>query len=243
VPTAQHAPPAPVPPPHPPAGAPPHLVAAPSPALATRARLAVAAPPAPATAAPAPNAAAPPAAAAARAPATPPPAPAPPAAPRAALLSGLSLDAHEALAAVHCLEEQGSHTLVPSAAPELHGNWQVNGPAVVRRVGGSLQAVVRRGGWVCLGAALDTVLSTCDAPGGAPGEPPPAGEAAAFRLHAVHAELSGPFELLIAGGPGARELGRRVVLTVPALSERNCILLLPGGRLSHPLCMTPAGER
>lgn len=150
---------------------------------------------------------------------------------------GLTLDAQELLNNVCDLEELGSHVQLPRAAPELYGNWAVVGPAVIRRVGCSLRALVRGGGWVSLGASLDTVLSADDAtPGSLDASGAPITETA-FELHGTHVELSGPFKLL--AREGTREHGGRVILTVPQLQEDNCILLLPGGCLSHPLCATP----
>jgi hypothetical protein len=174
--------------------------------------------------------------------------------PAAAAALGLSLDAAELLASVQDLEELGSHTELPRLAcgAQLHGNWAVTGPAVVRRVGRSLRALLRGGAWVSLGAALDQVvtaesLSSGDAGDGtgyadaAPGgdAPPPPG--ASFELHGTLVELSGPFKLLLpsAGTPTAHPDGGRMVVTVPKLDEEQCILLLPGGRLSHPLCAVP----
>ncbi|GBF91288.1 hypothetical protein Rsub_03608 [Raphidocelis subcapitata] len=169
------------------------------------------------------------------------------------LASGLSFDAHETLASVHDAEELGSHVELPhlASAPALHGNWAITGPAVVRRVGRSLRALVRAGGWVSLGAALDHVLAADGAASlgsygadedGAPGSGLPRGggaaPAAAFELHGTLVELSGPFKLLMPG-PGCREHMGRLILTVPQFDESNCILLLPGGCISHPLCAVP----
>jgi hypothetical protein len=122
----------------------------------------------------------------------------------------------------------------------------------VARVGGSLRALVRAGGWVSLGAALDQVVSAEEASLGSEDEPPlppadrraapataSAAAATAFELHGTLVELSGPFKLLMPG-PGTREHNGRLIVTVPQLDEGNQILLLPGGCISHPLCETPA---
>ncbi|KAI8476908.1 MAG: GPI transamidase subunit PIG-U-domain-containing protein, partial [Monoraphidium minutum] len=189
------------------------------------------------------------------------PAPAPPALLAGAPLpaaprlrgGGFSYDAGDLLSSWDLDEEVGSHVTLPRFSPELYGNWSVSGPAVIRRVGGSLRALVRAGGAVSLGSRLDRVVAAGGAAalveldlgpyfdggevgGAGRGGPPPV---SAFRLYATHAEVSGPFKLLLPG-PGARVHGGRCILTVPALSEDNCLLLLPGGCLSHPLCATPA---
>lgn len=65
--------------------------------------------------------------------------------------------------------------------------------------------------------------------------------ASSFELHGTHVEVRGPFKLLMPG-PGVRVHGGRAILTVPALSHDNCILLLPGSCLSHPLCAMPGPE-
>lgn len=152
--------------------------------------------------------------------------------------SSLSLDAHELLINIQDLEELGSHTQLPLTAPALYGNWAVSGPAVVRRVGGALRALVRSGGWVSLGAALDTVLSADEASLGSYDRDGAPVAATAFELHGTHVELSGPFKLLLPG-PGTRVHDGHLILTVPELREDNCILLLPGSCLSHPLCAMP----
>jgi hypothetical protein len=154
-----------------------------------------------------------------------------------------------------------SHVALPphfGAAPRpLHGNWQVTGPAVLRPIGGALHVFLRAGGAVALGASLQTVVPAAAAAAAAAGSAPArpaasagpetpaptaaaaaAAAAASFALHGHLVELSGPFKLL-APAAGARERGGCLILTVPALEESNSILLLRGGRVSHPLCATP----
>jgi hypothetical protein len=167
----------------------------------------------------------------------------------ACLASGLSLDAHELLAGVQDLEELGSHTELPrlDRGASLHGNWAVTGPAVVRRVGRALRVQLRAGAWVALGASLEHVVTAESAAPRGAGGPGPGGAAAgpaaattAFELHGTLVELSGPFKMLLPG-PGTQEHpdGGRMVVTVPKLQEEQCILLLPGGCISHPVCAVP----
>jgi len=130
---------------------------------------------------------------------------------------------------------QPSHTNIsmPLGLIDLYGNYSVQGPAVIRKVNNSLVALVQPGGAVsvlCSPTEGPTVMSSASLSHDE--------DVAAWRkLMGQHLELDGSF-ILANANTGIQHDGK-TILSVASLSEAECITLLPGGSVSHPVNVHP----
>lgn len=129
-----------------------------------------------------------------------------------------------------------SHTSVsvPLASTDLFGNYTLMGPAVVRKFNHTLVAMVEPGGGVNL-LRGDGQLTLSQADMSYDDE-----VAATCNLNGTYVQLDGNFRIL---KPEAISVhGGKTILNVRHLSDDNCIVLLPGGSISHPVNMCPDYE-
>lgn len=129
---------------------------------------------------------------------------------------------------------QPSHTsiTVPLGTVDLHGVYSVQGPAVIRKVNNTLVALVQPGGAVSVLCNPEGLMVMSSASLSHDDE-----EAALCRIHGWHLELDGCY-VFQDEREGIKHDGKTIV-SVAHLSEGNCITLLPGGTVSHPINMHP----
>jgi hypothetical protein len=124
---------------------------------------------------------------------------------------------------------------MPLGVLDLFGNYSIQGPALIRKVGPNLVALVQPGGVVCLTTSasegpvsLDSASLSHDAADEAP---------AACLLGGQHLELAGRF-MVLQGEPGLQH-GGKTILSASHLSEDFECEVLPGGSISHPINVSP----
>jgi hypothetical protein len=129
-----------------------------------------------------------------------------------------------------------SHTSIslPLGAVDLFGNYSVTGPAILRKLNNVLVALVQPGGGVSMltsSSAAPTLLSVASLSHD--------DEGALVTLSGHHLELAGGFEMTgAAAARGHIQHGGKTIVSPDRLSEDDCITLLPGGTVSHPICCT-----
>lgn len=133
---------------------------------------------------------------------------------------------------------QASHTSIslPLGPIDLFGNYSVIGPAIIRKINNALVALVQPGGAVSVlnnSSAGPTYMSCASLSHDVDDL-----ESAVVNLAGHHLELDGAFELHDAQSPGIEHDGKLIV-SPATLSEDSCILLLPGGSVSHPINVHP----
>lgn len=135
---------------------------------------------------------------------------------------------------------QASHTSIslPLGPVDLFGNYSVLGPAVIRKINNALVALVQPGGAVSVlnsSTAGPTLMSCASLSHDEEAS-------AVVNLSGHHMELEGCFELHDLQHAGIEHDGK-VIVSPSTLSEDSCILLLPGGSVSHPVNVHPQAPR
>lgn len=132
---------------------------------------------------------------------------------------------------------EASHTSIHYAVPyvELYGNYSVSGPAVIRKVGDTLFALLDSGGSIDLldgdrTVTLTSAMISVDDD-----------VAASCRLAGQHVELDGAYSM--SDTTGACVHDDKVILSVNMLSPDHSIQLHRGGILSHPVNIHPPRSR
>jgi hypothetical protein len=135
---------------------------------------------------------------------------------------------------------QASHTSIslPLGPIDLFGNYSIIGPAVIRKINNALVALVQPGG------AVSVLNSSSAGPTYMPCASLSHDEdtSAVVNLSGQHLELDGSFELHHMSQRTIEHDGK-VIVSPATLSEDSCILLLPGGCVSHPVNVHPQQKR
>lgn len=130
---------------------------------------------------------------------------------------------------------QASHTSIslPLGPVDLFGNYSVLGPAIIRKINNVLVALVQPGGAVSVlnsSSAGPTFMSCASLSHDEE-------SSAVVNLAGQHLELQGYFELH--DMQRTIEHAGKVIVSPATLSDDSCILLLPGGSVSHPVNVHP----
>jgi hypothetical protein len=130
---------------------------------------------------------------------------------------------------------QASHTSIslPLGPVDLFGNYSVLGPAIIRKINNVLVALVQPGGAVSVlnsNSAGPTFMSCASLSHDEE-------SSAVVNLAGQHLELQGSFELH--DMQRTIEHAGKVIVSPATLSDDSCILLLPGGSMSHPVNVHP----
>jgi hypothetical protein len=136
-------------------------------------------------------------------------------------------------------EMQASHTSIslPLGPVDLFGNYSVLGPAIIRKINNALVALVQPGGAVSVLNSSSTGPMYMSCASLSQDED----SSAVVNLLGQHLELQGCYEL--------HEMQRmiehdgKVIVSPATLSSDSCILLLPGGSVSHPVNVHPPQEQ
>lgn len=130
---------------------------------------------------------------------------------------------------------QASHTSIslPLGPIDLFGNYSVIGPAIIRKINNVLVAMVQPGGAVSVlssSSAAPTYMSCASLSHDED-------TSAVVNLAGQHLELQGSFELHDTNRMIQHD--GKVIVSPATLSEDSCIMLLPGGSVSHPVNVHP----
>lgn len=136
-------------------------------------------------------------------------------------------------------EMQASHTSIslPLGPVDLFGNYSVLGPAIICKINNALVALVQPGGAVSVLNSSSTGPMYMSCASLSHDED----SSAVVNLLGQHLELQGCYEL--------HEMQRmiehdgKVIVSPAMLSNDSCILLLPGGSVSHPVNVHPRQEQ